>query len=186
MDTVRNHSLHFGAKFIKNINIKKYNPKSHLYTDAKATLVKFEPKNQADMVAIISTAKEWRTEPFAGFIAQHASYIANDIISNHTNQIYLLTTQQNNLDKIKSGKIIGMAYMNQEDKKNELKFFQVNPKLKYGVSKREYKYIGTEMLNSLKELYKNSIELESLYTTTEFYEKQGFKPLGYLRYRWEV
>lgn len=65
--------------------------------------------------------------------------------------------------------------MNQDNGKNELKFFQVNPKLKYGISKREYKHVGAGILDSLKELYKNSIELDSSYQAAEFYEKQGFK-----------
>ena len=78
-----------------------------------------------------------------------------------------------------------MAYLFQEQGTNELKFLQVHPRLKHGVSQKSYKNIGTGIINSLKDLYKDSIELESFFQTTEFYEKQGFKPLGELRYRWE-
>ena len=68
-----------------------------------------------------------------------------------------------------------------------MEFFQVNPKYKHGASKREYKHIGTGILNSLKELYKNSIELSSTYEAAKFYEKQGFKITDndLLKFRWD-
>ena len=185
MDTLKNQPLHFGAKFIKNVNIQKYNSKSHLYSNTKANFVKFEPENQSDINAIVSTAKAWKDQTFAGAIAQRAMYIVNGILNKDTNHVYVLTTQQSNLKKMKPGKILGMAHMSCEPEENELKFFQVNPKQKYGASKREYKHIGTGILNSLKELYKNSIELSSTYQAAEFYEKQGFKAIAPLRYRWE-
>ena len=187
MDTIKNQPLHFGAKFIKNVNIQKYNPKSHLYTDAKASLVEFEPENSSDMMAIISTVKEWKEQLFAGAIAQRASYIAHGILNKDINHIYLLTTQQTNLDKIKPGKILGMAHISRGPGTNELEFFQVNPKLKHGATKREYKHIGTGILNSLKELYKSPIELTSSYQAAEFYEKQGFKitDRDILKFRWD-
>ena len=57
MDTIKNQPLHFGAKFIKNVNIQKYNPKTHLYRDAKTSLVEFEPDNYSDMMAKITSVR---------------------------------------------------------------------------------------------------------------------------------
>ncbi len=187
MDTIKNQPLHFGAKFIKNVNIQKYNPKTHLYRDAKTSLVEFEPDNYSDMMAIISTVREWKGQMFAGAIAQRASYIADGILNKDINHIYLLTTQQSNLEKLKPGKILGMAHMSSGLGASELKFFQVNPKLKHGAPRPEYKHIGTGILNSIKELYKSPIELTSSYQAAKFYERQGFKitDKDILKFRWD-
>ena len=84
---------------------------------------------------------------------------------------------------------MGLANMNiTKGTTPELLFLQVDPVLSYKKGQSIYKNIGTEIINSLKQIYAKAIQVVSLYSATEFYEKNGFEIIDTkkLKYIWRV
>src|SRR5574344_13562 len=179
--------ISFGAKLIKNVEVKKYNPQAKTYEPAKASFVEFDSTNENDVKAIAHTVKKWKEAHFAGQIAENASQVYLGILSREYEHIYALTTQQQGFEALNHSQILGLADMNTEFSDNMLNLFQVKPCIKHGTDKREYKHVGVEILNALKKIYSDAITLVSTYSAANFYEKNGFKIVDTkkLKYIWK-
>ena len=113
--------------------------------------------------------------------------MSEGIMPTYNNHIYMATSQMQNFDKLDKNKILGLAQMRDGDSYIDyLRYFQVKPDLKYGTKNREYKHIGSAMIDSIKKIYNETIVLISSLSATGFYEKQGFKllDLDLLKYIW--
>lgn len=180
-------STNFGAKYLKTVSVKKLNPNTARYRKNNISFVEFDPQNEHDLITLYRTAKAWKGANFALPIAEAGELIAHKVISPNKNKIYILTSQQDSFDKLHTEYILGMAHLNNSSRNSsELAHFQVDPKQKYGSKNREYKQIGTAMLNELKNLCKNSLRLFSSTSATGFYERQGFEEIdeAMLEYIW--
>ena len=168
--------LNFGAKYIEQVDVKKYNPKSTLYDSASLSFVEFDPINKRDTEAIANAVKTWKGQDYAGMIAQNANLVSNGFLSPEVNHIYLMTSQTHDFDNLDSKKILGLAQMQTGvDEEDNLRYFQVRPDLKHGIKNRRYKNIGSGMLDSLKKIYNKAITLIASYSAANFYELQGFE-----------
>ncbi len=167
----------FRARFIRNVQIEKINPKSKTYQPQKVAFLEYEPKNEKDLSTIFSAVKTWKNKLYAGRIAENAALINQGHLSGKKNHIYILSKQNGNFENLNENDVLGLAHMVNDDGPftPELRFFEVKPDFKYGSKSREYKHIGEGIIESLKQIYNDSIRLISSYSAANFYEKQGFE-----------
>lgn len=183
-----NSHVNFGAKFIKKVNIKKFDKLTNEFKPIEASFVKFDPKNKEDLTAISSAVDSWEGQFFAKSIADHASKMQSSELSQRHNQIYLLSSQKDNFENLEPSKILGMAKTEHwKHTPDEIRYFETKPDIKHSQKDRTIKDVGKAMIESLKELYPKRIELTSSTSAADFYEKQGFKLIdeAWLRYRWD-
>lgn len=179
--------VNFGATFIKSVEIKKYNPKTNLFKPIKASVVKYDVSNKCDLKSMETAVRDWKGQTFAENIVENADEIRNSDYKRARNQIYLLTEQNENFDRLKSSKILGMANMKQwYDATDELAYLQTRPDSMYKTKRRPFKGIGKALIDTIKDMYKE-IELTASYNAAQFYEKQDFKIIDpdHMRYRWD-
>ena len=182
-------SPNFGAKFIEQVNVQKYNPKTEAYGFDKLSFVEFDPVNKQDIDAIAGAVKTWKGQNYAGIIAQNAALMSNGFLSPEVNHIYLMTSQKDDFERLDKSKIVGLAQMQTGvEPEDNLRYFQIRPDLKHGVNRRKYKHIGSGMLDSLKKIYNKAITLIASYSAANFYEKQGFEiiDIDLLEYIWRA
>ncbi len=182
------NSVNFGAKFLTNTEISKYNPKKKTYQPLNVSLVEIEPASNDDLRTLVNVAKGWgKNHTYATDIASTASGIAGDFLPAENFKIYALTRQDENYEKLNEHKILGLAQIELEKHQPaELAYLQVNPETAYASDTRQYKQIGTGFINVLKKIYNKAITLSSVYSATNFYEKNGFELIdpNKLRYIW--
>ena len=191
MKILPNHTTNFGAKFIGNVEIKKYNPELDKYFHNKASFIEIEPENCMDILALDNSIRHWDYDLYGANVAYMAFLMMGNKELYSNKRIYALTTQENNLDKLDDEKIVGMAEVTEFDNNSvELDNIQAKPFSVQTNYKKPFQLVGTKMLNSLKKIYSNkTIELFSRAgNTTQFYKKNGFicldKSLN--RYAWNV
>ena len=181
--------VNFGATFIKSVEIKKYNPKTNLFNPINASIVKYDATNKCDLKSMETAVRDWKGQVFAENIVENASEMRDSDYKRAQNQIYLLTEQNENFDRLKSSKILGMANMKQWfDASDELAYLQTRPDSMHKFKRRPFKGVGKAILDTVKELYKKKpIELNASYSAAKFYEKEGFEIIDpdHMRYRWE-
>ena len=180
-------SINFGAKYLKTVDIKKLDKQTGQFYPTQASFVEYDPKNLHDLKTLVRTSHNWKKGLFVHVIAQKAGYLTQNLLPPQHNKIYILTSQNDNFNKIHAKYILGLADIEKlPNGKDELEYFEVNPKHKHGSENREYKNIGEAMMNELKNLCKKSISLYSSSEGTKFYEKEGFKIIdkSFLKYIW--
>lgn len=179
--------VNFGATFIKSVEIKKFNPKTNLYKPIKASVVKYDVYNKYDLKSMKTAVRDWNGQVFAENIVENAGEMRDSDYKKAQNQIYLLTEQNENFDRLKSSKILGMANMKQWfDSSDELAYLQTRPDSMHTFKRRPFKGVGKALIDTMKDMYKK-IELTASYSAKQFYEKQDFKIIDpdYRRYRWD-
>lgn len=179
----------FQAKYVSTGNVKKLNPSKGCYERYGATLLEFDSSNKADLAVLKNTFEKWKSL-FGRDIYQTAENIVVDIFDEVKNKVYFFTKQSKDFDNLKVDDVLGLVDV--EPKKNktgddilEIHRLQVDTAL---IDKEmpAFKHVGTGILNSLKEKFNMIIELDSVPSATEFYEKNNFVDLqdSFLRYCW--
>ena len=182
------HNINFGAKFITQTNIKKFDNEKKIFSPEKISFVEIEPNERNDLKALANITKFWADkDSYASTIALTAISIAAGYTSKNTHKIFALTKQNNNFDKINDRDILCIGEVEVTDNISpiRLNYLQVHPKNVYSTAPL-YKYIGTSFLNMIKQLYNTSIILDADSSAVKFYEKNGFKrfSLDKLIYIW--
>lgn len=184
-----NYPINFGAKFIRPVKIKVHDQTSNKYKTVKAAFLEFDPKNRNDAESLSNALGKWDGQDFARQIVENAKLLSRGKMNKGNNKIYMLAKQQESYHEVEPDNILGMAHMKLKRRKSdELLLFQTRPDTKHGTKNRKYKNIGSEIINSLKQIYSKSIELISSYKSANFYEKHDFvliEPMA-LRYRWKT
>ena len=171
------NSINFGAKFITNTEVQKYNPKKKTYQPVNVSFVEIEPNSMNDLKTLTEVAKSWtKRQSYAADIASTAAGVAAKYLEPEKYKIYAVTRQDNNYEKLNEHKILCLAQVELERSQPvELAYLQVNPEAAYAAKTPQYKRVGTGFINVLKEIYHKAITLSSVYSATTFYEKNGFE-----------
>lgn len=188
INTISN--LNFGAKYVKEAQVKKYNPIKNSYDSLNVSFVEMEPDNIEDYFAINDIVRYWYDEKYASNIAYSLSLLRNNCLPRDSYKIYALTTQKDKFDLLNIEEILALGEVFEKTPKKtlELNYLQVDPKLVYSYKQRDYKDVGTAFLNVLKSFDKvKSIVLTSACSAAVFYKKNGFKLTDVERFRfvWE-
>ena len=165
--------INFKANYIQPITIMKRENKS--YVPYEAALVEFNPKDELDLNTIKDISLSWEENSFAGWIHQNA-FKRLFYQSNNKDHIYGIVKPQESYEKVQTKNVLGLADFSEDDNLTELNYLQTHPdnlSSKYPIStpmtiwqiikkslcgskffskKREYKNIGSAMLNFLKDV----------------------------------
>ena len=169
-------NLNFGAIPLKRVRVSKYDNKSKKFLPQEANFVILDKKNQNDITAINALPKLWEKAKFIKPICTDTNWS----ISKEYINIYAVTLQKNNFDKLNPNLILGMADMREQQLDgNELSYLQVKPTARNLNSPyKMYKGVGSSVIKGLKktydQIYLTSIEDEN---TEMFYKNRGFIPV---------
>ena len=179
-------SINFNAQFINQVTIKRYNPDKNNYNSIPVSFVQIEAENNNDIQAVKKTTKDWQNGMFSDKICIAAERIAEEKTNNSPVRIYALTSQMKDFDNLRPDNILGLVETENNKNALEINHLQVNPEFLPSIEPPKYRHVGSGILDSLKNLYNKVIELTSVYTATNFYEKNGFEifDIHKFRYRW--
>lgn len=167
-----NPNISFGASFIKEVNVKKLVENSKSYITKNVSCVELDPLNKADVKAINETQDAFYGVSFVDDIFFNAKKIFRKGENKENMQIYALTTQKDNFEKLDADKVLVMAdVVAKEDNGAYLEYIQAHPLIAYAIDKPPYKNVGTELIKILQEKF-SSIKCNSI--ADGFYEKNGF------------
>lgn len=171
-------NLSFTGNFISLINIKKLKP---FTMPVKISVVEADPLVSEDLRALREVNDLWRGN-FSNVIYKDAAAINNIGIPDEIQKFFVLTRQKENFNRLKAEDILaeGKIILDNPDKNSiYLDYLQVQPDNMFESENRIYKGIGSAFLDAIKALYKGKeINLHSLYSTLDFYKKNGFRPSG--------
>lgn len=169
-------SINFKAQPLNNIKVQKFCKKSKSFVPINTTFVKIDAKNKYDLAAVEAAAEKWKDAKYMKKIAT-ASHWMNAIPI----EIYALTTQEKNFNKLDYKRILGFAEMrpdNNDERFTALYYLQVKPQamdIFTPQTEKTYKKVGSSILTSLKKVYKNiSLFSEDNTIIKMFYKKNGF------------
>lgn len=177
--------INFTANYIKPVQIKKL--QGIKYKPYEASLVEL---TKEDIPSLKQVSRNWKSIIITLIECDSSIYLGN---KNY--HFYALTKQKENFAKLNTNDMLGVMEVETRKDLNKIIGLQTNPEYisyKYGSFKdrvktfvkklkefkpfREYKHIGKELLNSVKEQSPNTeIELQARKQAINFYKKQGFK-----------
>ena len=170
------NSINFNAKFIKQTTItRNYAGK---YEDFPVNFIEFNEKDPTDFKSLNDLKEDWEyySYNFSTFLNSIMNNIEYRLKNNKkSEQIYAITTQNNNFDKINSKEVLGIVEFKNGKDYNFIEYLQVDPKLlpRYN-NKREFLGIGSAIIKNLQHLTDKSIFVDSSKSARKFYEKNGF------------
>ncbi len=169
-----NTNTDFKAKFIKSIQIQKLNNKK-LYQPEQVSFIEIEPDNFEDVWALSQAAKNWFPEDYASNIAYNATLLFNKTLDCTKNKIYAITSQKDRFQTLDEFQLLALADIENIDNDSiVLNHLQVKPNSTNRYIERKYKYIGTKMLDALKNMYNNITLTSARGSVKNFYIKNGF------------
>lgn len=169
----------FRAKYLSTQTIQKLNNQDN-YDNISTAFVQLSPHNKNDLKAIQNVQGLWGgSRSFALSIAQCATREANDIPDDR-NKYYAITKQKSKFEKLNPYDILGLAKVTERaDAKHEIDFLQVEPTCEAYSFIREYKSLGTAMLEGIKKAAKGfDVILHTVPAAINFYLKNGFEFTG--------
>ena len=168
----------FGAIYISDTEVQKYNYIKEKFEPYKASFVQIDPNNKNDVIAVQNITDNWEDSLFTEVISKAVKKLRDGELENNIFKVYAITDDD----------ILAIGEISQYAKKNiRLDYLQVNPDLN-NYEQKSFKNTGSAFLNMLKSLKGiKSIILTSLYTTMDFYEKNGFTMIDpyNLIFRWK-
>lgn len=187
MITNNYHNVNFGARFINNVKVKKYNSETNNYDDVKASFVEFDPKNEKDLKAVQTVGNSWYGQFIAKNVSDYAELKSENNWMAQNKKIYILTAQKNGFRDLKSDKILGLTMTsNTPYIGDEIDLLQTKPDCKYFSKDRPYKEVGKGIVKSIQKIYNKSLEVSSTAEGANFYVSMGFELIDKksLRYKW--
>ena len=169
------NSINFKAQPLNKINIQMYEKKSKSFIPCTVTFVRLDASNKTDMEAIEKSAKTWKNSRYIQRIATAAHWMNIVPI-----EVYALTRQQKNFSKLNHNKILGFAEMRTDDNDKRFKslyYLQVREEARNinNPKNKTYKKVGSSILTSLKNIYKNiSLFSDGGTALEQFYTKNNF------------
>ncbi len=173
-----NNTVSFGAKFIRELPIKKYSYTDKVYKDDVASLVELDPQNVDDLKALEDIAIDFGGDTYVNNIFVDAKLKSTADRKDTKFKILALTTQTDSFDKLNSGATLGVAKISKiKEKEIELEYLQVHPRFVYSFGPAFVKHTGSAIIDYLK-LMNDKICLIASPSSHIFYKKNGFKKLS--------
>ncbi len=173
--------ISFGATYISSALVQKNDHKKDTKKDVEVSFIELDPKNKVDLEAVHGVCEKWNLkDSYLDIRYLFFMFCARRGFSKGApnTKFYAITTQKDNFNNPKTDDMLAVAEVEELDKdKLELKFLHVEPKHNNDSdSNSRFKYVGTALLDSLKNISKNkNIVVDSALSAVEFYKKNGFK-----------
>ena len=149
---------------------------NNVYVPEDVHFVELESHNAADVQALKNVAKYWKHSIYTDSVYNSLLDKSKSDKSICERKFYSLTTQQSGFELLDDEKILGISEVMVRRNPSEiyLCYIEADPKYIYEQT-REYKRIGTAMLDSLKKLYsKITLNARDTYAVKKFYLKNDF------------
>lgn len=161
--------INFKGQFLNKTLVEKYNYISKTFVPTEVSFVELKNSSKKDLKTLKKISWRWGYKTFASRIYREAK---ND----PKVRTFALTTQNSNYEKLDSKKILGLGQTTLERPGvYNLDYLQAHPNYIADNKNREYKNIGTGLINGLKKLFNdNIITVTSLPAAIDFYLKNGF------------
>ena len=175
MDISSNYSPNFGAKFIKNASLLKQIENCKSYREEIVSCIKIDTQNESDIKALENIANYWIDSHFATDIYYAAKEIQNGNKYYNNNKIFAITKQKENFENLNPDNILGLVHVSPAgDNSLFIERIEADPDIIFKQN-REYKGIGTALLNHLKTITnKITCNPSNTKTVKKFYYKNGF------------
>ncbi len=149
------NSISFTARFRQTVTIKQRN-EDNTFQDCKAKLVELDPESQNDRNALSQTNRIWGDQTFLEDINDDFRDCSDYENPSAFKRFYAVTTQNSKFQNLKPEKILGTAEVTVGNTdKIVVKYLQVKPSDSILSQDRQYKKVGSSVLNGLKEEHKN-------------------------------
>lgn len=171
------NNITFGAIPINKTTIKRYDKNTKEFLKIPANFLKIDANNPYDMSAINQLEKKWKGAKYIQRIVTASHWISSRKFVEI--DVYALSTQEKNFDKLKPNKILGIVEMrndNNNPKSRKIYHLQVKPSaINVNNLKNKYKHVGSSILKSLKKIYKRmSVFADDNPNIVQFYIRNGF------------
>ena len=168
----------FGANFINKTKILKNIENTRSYNECEAVIAKIDVTNINDIKALDKVAKYWQDSKFALNIYYAACAKKDNSKYYKDNDIFVLSSQTRDFDKLDSEKILGLLQVNKmPDKSMFIEHIEVKPSIINTVPS-VYKECGTQLLNFLKSITEQISCFPSCTKTVKnFYRKNDFQEI---------
>ena len=169
--------INFTGNFINNSTVLK-RTSSENYSKEKVAFVELDIRSDEDQEFIHTINDTWRTpRDFVKAMCDNFDYYHNNPDAPRPPQIFVLTEQQDFFEKLDPQKALGLTQVGMGLAKNvEIELLQTNPKYLNIDGKSDIRYIGTTILDSLKEFFGGCIlTLYAIEDAIPFYKKNHFK-----------
>jgi len=164
-------SVNFKAKYIDNAFVQAKTGKNR-FIPKEVALLKVDLKSKKDKQALSQICSRWEKKNNLIRLV----LLSLESRSNKKHNIYLLSEQEDNFQKLLPSKILGIAKVSDYNKICSLDFLQTNPKYEHTNEKRKIKRIGDAMVDYvLHKAGNRKTYLDSYAKVVEFYKKFGFK-----------
>lgn len=171
------NNITFGGIPINQSSIRKFDKQSGKFVKIPVKFVKLEADNRFDLDAMNTIAKKWKDTKYTQKIATASHWMnARKFVEI---DVYVLTTQEKNFEKLRPNKIIGCVEMRNDErnpKSRKVYYLQVKPSvINVNNPQNKYERAGSTILNFLKEIYGNlSLFSYDDEAVKKFYERNGF------------
>ena len=169
--------INFTGNFIHNSTVLKRTSGNN-YSKEKVAFVELDMKSSDDQQFIHAINDTWHcSKDFVKVMCDNFDYYHRNPDAPRPPQIFLLTEQQDFFEKLDPQKALGLTQTGKGLVNNiEIELLQTNPKYLNVDGKSDIRYIGTTILDSLKDFFGGSIlTLYAIEGTTQFYKKNHFK-----------
>ena len=162
-------NISFKANYICDSQVKRNNKPCSL------SFVQIDTKNMSDIIALKELDYMWGRKTYFSDISDNASLDNVYGLNSKFKQYYALTTQTKDFNKLDSEQILGLVQVEPDVHYNEINYLQVLPTQNYSNPEREYKNIGSSIIDTVTKIYPNKkLMLYSTDAALNFYKKIGF------------
>lgn len=174
------NSISFTGKYLQTKTIKHKNAEN-MFHDCRVKLVELDSdcSNDVDALSMVNYSWDSGKTLLANINEEFRDCREFENPSLFKN-FFVMTTQRDNFENLKPKKVIGAAEVFVRDPEAvTLKYLQVDPKNNMQCKERQFKGIGTAILDGLKEIFKGrDIILEPVKDkgVKKFYKSNGFQP----------
>lgn len=167
------NNIPFTAKYIASASVLKADRLSGKEEPCNVSFIELDPLNPYDTDTVSTASKIWGSPEYSKAISNSMqSLLSNNErnIKQPEKKFYAITSQRKYFTIANPEEILGLCELLPEDKVR-ISYLQVKPD-----SYLEYNHIGSSMLGSLKNLYKDKIlQLCAVKRLKPFYHANGFK-----------
>lgn len=176
-------NINFKGKFISPVIIKKLDIQKK-YIPHQASIIQIDTANEKDIIALKNASKNWDTSSptlsFSDIIYEDAKGIYEMGEDNNFHKFFVLTNQKKDFAELNQDEILAMTEISDypNSKKIGIEALEVHPDHNYWSENRNYKQIGSGLLDAIKQIFKGKeINLRSVDSALAFYYKNEFIPI---------
>lgn len=173
------NNISFSGNYISPVHVLKKNC-CNIFLPHKVSIVELDTLNKKDMFALKNIGKTWN-EPYSDFICDDARMFFEKSERSLFHRFFVLTNQKDNFNNLQPDEILATTEITAfpTSKKINIDFLQVDPENNYLARYRNYKNIGSALIEGIKNIFKGKeITVQSLPSALPFYLKNKFSSVS--------